>query len=71
MTCLFYSMLEISVVWEILLSKHFTSQVTFAIETKNVMELILKLYSIFMNMILLATVALLSWFGIQEFCFCA
>lgn len=56
MTCLFYSVLEISVVWEILLSKHFTSQVTFAIETKNVMELILKLYSIFMNMILLVIV---------------
>lgn len=56
MTFLFYSVLEISVVWEILLFKHFTSQVTFAIETKIVMELILKLYSIFMNMILLVIV---------------
>lgn len=35
MTHLFYSVLKISVIWEILLSKHCTSRVTFAVETKK------------------------------------
>lgn len=56
MTRLLCSVLEVSMAWEILLSKHRTSRVTFPVETKNVVELILKLYSIFMNMILLVKV---------------